>query len=45
MAVELSKRGAVELFSGRKRARLLPTLVIAAIVTAVVAVPFSMRAL
>jgi len=45
VAVGISKRGAVELFAGRKRARLLPTLCIAAIVTAIVALPLILRAL
>ena len=44
MAIDLSN-SAFELFAGRKRARLLPTLVIAAVVTASVAIPLVIRAL
>lgn len=43
MAVDFSK-SAFELFSGRKRTRLAPTLAIALIVTAAVAVPLILRA-
>ena len=43
MAVDLSKN-AFELFSGKKRTRLVPTLVIALLVTAAVAVPLIQRA-
>lgn len=44
VAVNLSKN-ALEVFAGRKRARLLPTLVIAVLLTSVVAVPLVIRAL
>lgn len=44
MAVDLSKN-IFELFAGRKRARLLPTLVIAVLMTSIVAVPLTLRAL
>lgn len=42
MAVDVSKRS-FELFSGAKRARLLPTLAIAIIVTSLVVVPLILR--
>lgn len=44
VAVDLSKN-AFELIAGRKRARLLPTLAIALLVTSAVAVPLVIRAL
>lgn len=44
MAVDLSKNVS-ELFAGRKRAGLLPTLVIAVLMTSIVAVPLTIRAL
>jgi len=43
MALDFSKN-VFELFSGKKRSRLVPTLAIAAVVTAVVAVPLILRA-
>ena len=44
MAVDVSKN-VFELFSGKKRTRLLPTLAIAVVVTALVAVPLTFRAI
>ena len=43
MAVDLSKN-AFDLFSGKRRTRLVPTLIITLLVTAAVAVPLIMRA-
>lgn len=43
MAVDFSKR-AFDLFSGKKRTRLVPTLAIAVLVTAAVAIPLIMQA-